>query len=159
MSYLKLIVPLLLLYLALSANLAPANIVTGALIAVGITLLLRPTGRPLELHRLPGTLWAVARYLLILALDVVKSGLNVARIVLTPSLPIRPGIVAIPSLCQSELATALSAHAITITPGEMVIEIDDSGTMYTHCLDATMADTYRAEAQRLRRELLHRIFA
>ena len=83
----------------------------------------------------------------------------VARIVLDPKLPIQPGIVAIHSGCKSELATALSAHAISITPGELVLGIDDKGVLYTHCLDATHAAQYATEAQALRRNLLSKIFA
>ena len=37
------------------------------------------------------------------------------------------------------MATALSAHAVSLTPGELVVEIDDEGVMYTHCLDASRA--------------------
>jgi multicomponent Na+:H+ antiporter subunit E len=158
MHYLKFIIPLLILYLVMTTNLEFSNVITGAVIATGITLLLRPTARSFDIRRWPGALWAAAQYIVILIIDVIKSGVTVARIVLTPSLPINPGIVAIPSLCESELATALSAHAISITPGEVVIELDDQGVMYTHCLDATLADEYLEEAQRLRRELLQKIF-
>ena len=35
--------------------------------------------------------------------DAVKSGLAVARIILDPALPVKPGIVAIPSGCRSRL--------------------------------------------------------
>jgi hypothetical protein len=40
----------------------------------------------------------------------------------------------------------------------MVIEIGEGGVMYTHALDATQATEYVAEAQRLRLELLRKIF-
>jgi hypothetical protein len=39
-----------------------------------------------------------------------------------------------------------------------VVEIDDEHVMYTHCLDATHAETYINEAQEMRRELLSKIF-
>ena len=87
------------------------------------------------------------------------SGLVAARLVLDPALPVKPGIVAIPSGCDSELATALSAHAITLAPGEMVVEIGEGGVMYTHALDATLASEYVDEAQRLRLDLLRKVAA
>ena len=112
----------------------------------------------MELRRLPAAAWAVVRYIAILAADVVKSGVDVARIVLDPALPIRPGIIAIETGCDSEWGTALSAHAISITPGELVIGVDRGGVLYTHCLDATRSAEYAAEAQEMRSNLLSKIF-
>jgi multicomponent Na+:H+ antiporter subunit E len=89
--------------------------------------------------------------------ELIVSGLQVAHIVLSPSLPIKPGIIAIPSGTDSDLATALSAHAITVTPGELVVEISDDGVMYTHVLDVTMSEAARLNAQEQRRNLLSKI--
>ncbi len=149
---------LLVIYLALTGNLQLSNVALGSLVAVAATLLLPIQSERFELRRLPVAAWAALRYVVILFADVIKSGVSVARIVLDPALPIRPGIVAIPSGCDSELATALSAHALSITPGELVIGIDGEGVMYTHCLDATHAAEYAAAAQALRRDLLRKIF-
>lgn len=158
MVRLRLTIPMFLLYLALTSNLAWNNLVVGLLLAAGLSGLLRPSLKPFPWRRLPGALLATFRYLLALLIDLITSGIQVARIVLDPRLPIQPGVVAIPSGCKSELATALSAHAISLTPGELVVEIDDNGVMYTHCLDATRAADYVAEAQQMRRELLEKIF-
>ena len=152
------VIGLWLVYLALTANLELGNVALGLLVAMGLTLLLRPPRGNFELRRLPRALAALVRYLSVVFLDVIKSGLVVARLVLDPALHVKPGIIAIPSDCDSELATALSAHAITLAPGEMVVEIGKDGTMYTHALDATRAAEFVEEAQELRRELLRKIF-
>jgi multicomponent Na+:H+ antiporter subunit E len=151
------IVGLWLVYLALTANFRLNNLVLGLLIAIGLTLLMRPPHGTFELRRMPVALLALGRYLFVVLVDAVKSGIVAARLVLDPDLPVKPGIIAIPSGCDSELATALSAHAITLAPGEMVIEIGKDGVMYTHALDATRAEEYVQEAQHLRRELLRKI--
>jgi multicomponent Na+:H+ antiporter subunit E len=57
------------------------------------------------------------------------------------------------------MGTALSAHAITLAPGEMVVEIDERGVMYTSCLDKTNSEKYTEDAQRMRKNLLQKIFA
>jgi multicomponent Na+:H+ antiporter subunit E len=158
MARLRLTIPLFLIYLALTSNLAWNNLLVGLLVGAGLSWLLRPSPKPIQWRRLPTALLAVARYLLALLVDLITSGMQVARIVLDPRLPIQPGIVAIPSGCQSELATALSAHAISLAPGELVVEIDSNGVMYTHCLDASRAADYVAEAQQMRRDLLQKIF-
>ena len=152
------IVGLWLVYLALTANLEPANLILGVLVAMGLTLLLRPPRGTFEIRQVPRALVALGRYLFVVFTDAIKSGLVAARLVLDPALPVKPGIIAIPSDCDSELATALSAHAITLAPGEMVVEIGRDGTMYAHALDATRAVEYVEEAQELRRELLREIF-
>lgn len=152
------IVGLWLVYLALTANLEPSNLVLGLLIATGLTRLVHPPRGTFNLRQLPAALLALARYLLVVLLNAIRSTLVVARLVLDPKLPLNQGIIAIPSGCDSELATALSAHAITLAPGEMVIEIGEGGVMYTHALDATHAAEYVVEAQQLRRDLLRKIF-
>ena len=159
MHYIRTILILLVIYLALTGNLQLSNIVLGLLGAAVAALLVRPRPGRVDLRRLPAALWSTIRYIAILAADVVRSGIGVARIVLDPKLPIQPGIVAIHSGCKSELATALSAHALSITPGELVIGIDDKGVLYVHCLDATHAAQYATEAQTMRRDLLSKIFA
>jgi multicomponent Na+:H+ antiporter subunit E len=155
----QLSLPLFLVYLALTGNLAPANLVMGALVSLGISALLPKAGLPpFSFQRLPGFLWATVRYLFIVASDVVKGGITTARIVLDPNLPLNSGIIAIPSGSRSELGTALSAHAITLSPGEMVVAIDDQGVMYTHCLNVGDSEKMVTDAQTLRKNLLSRMF-
>ncbi|MCO6453171.1 MAG: Na+/H+ antiporter subunit E [Caldilineales bacterium] len=152
------VLTLALTYVLLTGNWQISNIIIGLLIGLIIIALLRPPKGSLEWRNIPRTILALAAYVFIMIRDVILSGLQVARLVLDPKLPIRPGIIAIPSQCESELATALSAHAITLAPGEMVIEIDENGVMYTHTLDITKAEAYVNEAQRLRSDLLGKIF-
>ena len=152
-------VPLFIVYLALTGNAEPANLVVGALVAVGISLLRPKMNLPLiSPKRLPQFLWAGIRYIFVLAWDVIRGGISTARIVLDPNLPLNPGIIAIPSGTRSELGTALSAHAITLSPGEMVVAIDDEGVMYTHCLNVDDSERMVANAQKLRKNLLNRMF-
>lgn len=153
---------LLLVYLALTQqpgeNLLP-NLVFGFLIAMGVSLFIPAPKEPVDGRRLPTFIIGLLQYALLVVADMFKSAYNVARIVLDPKLPIRPGIVAIDSGCQSELATALSAHAITLTPGEMVVAMDERGVMYIHTLEIDRSDEYAEDAQTLRRNLLSKIVA
>jgi multicomponent Na+:H+ antiporter subunit E len=148
----------MLVYLALTMDLSVSNLVVALLIGIGVSLFIKPQRTFVPLSRLPQGIVMFIVYVALLALDVLRSGINVARIVLDPRLPIRPGVVAIKSGSKSELGTALSAHAITITPGEMVIEIGDDGTMYTHCLDAVSSGAGADAAQSKRRAMLEKIF-
>jgi len=120
--------------------------------------LIRPQRLPTDWRRLPSSVLALVRYLVKLVFDVIASGIQVARIVMDPALPIKPGIVSIHSECESEMGTALSAHAITLAPGEMVVEMDEKGVMYTSCLDTTNSEKYVEDAQKIRKDLLQKIF-
>ena len=157
MHYLLIIVPLLFIYLELSSNFELSNIILGLIIVTGIAKFVRPQHLPSDWRRLPSSVFALVRYLVILVYDVIASGIQVARVVLDPALPIKPGIVSIPSQCDSEMCTALSAHAITLAPGEMVVEIDEKGVMYTSCLDTTNSEKYVEDAQKMRKDLLQKI--
>jgi multicomponent Na+:H+ antiporter subunit E len=157
MHYLLIIVPLLFIYLELSSNFELSNIVVGLIIVTGIAKFVRPQHLPSDWRRLPSSVFALVRYLVILVYDVIANGIQVARVVLNPALPIKPGIVSIPSQCDSEMGTALSAHAITLAPGEMVVEIDEKGVMYTSCLDTTNSEKYVEDAQKMRKDLLQKI--
>ena len=157
MYNLRAILMLTAVYLALTANLRLSNILVGLLLSSLILMLLRPATRAVNWRFLPSTTWAILRYLLLLVYDLIVSGIQVARIVLDPALPIQQGIIAIPTNCESETGQALSAHAITLTPGELVVEMGDEGVMYTHVLDATHAEDDMAEAQQMREDLLRKI--
>lgn len=157
-SSVQMAILILVIYLMLTGNPEPANVVAGLIIGAGISLLVRPKALSFDWKRLPLALWSLLRYLGVLFVDMIQSAIQVARMLLNPDLPIKPGIVAIDAGCHSELGTALSAHAITLTPGEMVLGMDDQGTLYVHCLDASQSAVYIAEAQKLRQELLSKIF-
>jgi len=147
-----------IIYLFLTTNLELLNIFAGLIISVVITVVLRPVIRKASWRRFPAATLAFIRYLGILIYDIVSGGLMVARLALSRKIEINPGVIAIPSECDSELATALSAHSISLSPGELVVEIDDEGVMYTHILDIRQEPEYKKQAQKLRRELLRNIF-
>ena len=150
---------LFVVYLVLSGNITVPNLVVGVLIALGISRLLPPRkGATFNWKRIPSFVWALFRYIFVVIWDVLKGGITTARIVLSPKMPLKTGIIAIPSGSKSELGTALSAHATTLSPGELVVEMDAEGTMYTHCLNVDNSEVYMADAQALRNNLLQDMF-
>ncbi len=156
--YFRWVMMLALVYLTLTSNLELSNIVVALLLATGVVALVRPTPRPTTRRNFARSTVALILYIANLIRALTVSGIQVARIVLSPSLPIRPGIIAIPAETETDLGLALVTHAVTLTPGELVIEIDDDHVMYTHALDATRAEAHVREALELQRELLDDIF-
>lgn len=156
------IVTLALAYLALTSNFKPINIIVALLVATAVVFLVRPippATPPRRVRRtligsVVATVVALIRYLITLVEDLVVSGVQIARIVVTPSLPIRPGIIAIPAETETEPGLTLAAHSVTLTPGELVVEIGDDNILYTHCLDATRGEEHVKASLKVQRELL-----
>jgi len=67
-------------------------------------------------------------------LELIKSNLDVARIVLSPSLPINPGIVEVKTVLKSKMARVLLSNSITLTPGTITVDIKDD-TLYIHWIN------------------------
>lgn len=152
MGYLKWIVPITILYIMLTGNPEPLNWLLGLLIAVGVVALIRPNPTPLDWSHLPRALYTLIAFMVLLLRDLIASGIQVARLVLRPPDTFNQGIVAIPDDTHETWVTTLSAEAITLTPGEMVVEIGDDGTLYTHTLDVdkTLANSFAAQQKRAR---------
>ncbi len=87
------------------------------------------------------------------------SSFQVVRMVLSPKIELKTGIVALPSGDKSEeqQLAALSAHGINMTPGQLVIDFDDEGTLYIHCLDLEASRPTLESDQARRLGLLRRI--
>jgi multicomponent Na+:H+ antiporter subunit E len=158
MYYIRTGILLTLIYLALTSNLDIRNIVVGIVVALLVAALVRPPLKTMSPRHYPTSLVATIKYIGTLIWDLILSGIQLAQILLSRKMPIHPGIINIPSNCQSELGAALSAHAITLTPGEMTVEMDEDHNMYTHVLDAVRAPEYMREAQEMRLKLLDQIF-
>lgn len=78
-------------------------------------------------------------YWLWLAKEVVKSSLDVARIVLSPSLPISPKVVKIKASCEHPVDQAILANSITLTPGTLALDVY-KGEITVHALTEAGAE-------------------
>lgn len=101
--------------------------------AVGLVVWMNPE-RPFR--RMPGaadtgiggrlrSVVALFRYLVWLVWNVIVANIDVARRILSPSMPIRPRLMAFRVEMESEVARALVANSITLTPGTVTIDVDD----------------------------------
>jgi multicomponent Na+:H+ antiporter subunit E len=82
---------------------------------------------------------------------VFKGGLDVVYRVLHPAMPIKPGIVKIRSVLQTETGRTALANSITLTPGTLTIDVTDDGDFYVHWLYVSTLDEEAAAQQVLRR--------
>lgn len=72
-------------------------------------------------------------YIPYLLWEIVIANLEVAKIVLSPSLPINPAIVKAKTTLKSDFGKMLLANSITLTPGTLTLDIDGED-FYIHCI-------------------------
>lgn len=81
------------------------------------------------------------------------SSLDMARRVLSPTIPMAPGIVAIPLRFEGPLDALFLQNHVTLTPGAMVVEYDeDRGILYLHTIDARDPEKVIREVQTTHRK-------
>jgi len=73
-------------------------------------------------------------YLIVFFIDLVRSNIDVTRRVLTPSLPINPGIVEVKTKLKSKFGRMILANSITLTPGTLTVEVSDD-SFFIHWID------------------------
>lgn len=83
-----------------------------------------------------------------LAREVVRSSIDVARVVLDPRLPISPRIVEIEASASHPVDQAILGNSITLTPGTLTLDVY-RGRIQVHCLNrASAADLESGEMDR-----------
>jgi multicomponent Na+:H+ antiporter subunit E len=74
-----------------------------------------------------------------LAKEVVRSSIEVARVVVNPRLPISPQIVEIQATASHPVDQAILGNSITLTPGTLALDVH-RGRIQVHCLTQAGAD-------------------
>ncbi len=75
-------------------------------------------------------------YVFQFAKELTLANYQVAKLVLSPSLPIRPGFVSIPLDAKSDFEITSFANSITLTPGTISVHIpDDRHAVVIHAID------------------------
>lgn len=72
--------------------------------------------------------------------EIVKSSIDVARLILNPRLPISPNVVRLATSQMSEVGRVVYANSITLTPGTVTIGIEN-GTFEVHAITRGMAES------------------
>jgi multicomponent Na+:H+ antiporter subunit E len=158
MGNLVVAVVIAIVWMLITSRLSIESFLVGLVFGLLISLL-SPRRIVIDGQQLPRQVVALVIYTLILARDIVLSGLDVARRVLSPTMPLNPGIIAVETQdeARSPLVAALSSDVITLTPGELVVEIEDNHILYVHCLDVERSSKHAAKQQTQRLKLLLRI--
>lgn len=100
-------------------------------LAVRMNFFSHTHGLPRMMLRLPG-------YWIWLLKEIVKSSWIVAKVVLSPSLPISPTIVTLRSEKSRELPQVILGNSITLSPGTITVDIDEHEVL-VHCITQSSA--------------------
>jgi multicomponent Na+:H+ antiporter subunit E len=130
---------LMLIWLMLSSA-DPQELIAGSVISLLIVLVSSGT-EPLlaDLRLSPKALLYAFLYVFVFLKELLVSNLDVARRVIDPRLPIKPGIVRIRTRLHSPLAKTILANSITLTPGTLSAEIRDD-ILYIHWIEIQEGD-------------------
>jgi len=135
----RLVVVLSVFWVLLSGMFTPFLLAAGLGAALATALLARRMeiadreGLPLHLTLAAVTYWPW------LVKEILKSGWQVARIVLDPRLPVSPTLVRFKPSQQSTLGLVTHANSITLTPGTVTVEADHDEFL-VHALTREGAD-------------------
>ena len=78
-------------------------------------------------------------YIFVFLAELVKSNIDIAKQVLTPSLPINPGIVEVETKLKSKIGRMILANSITLTPGTLTVKVEED-TFFIHCVNVEHTD-------------------
>ena len=75
--------------------------------------------------------------------EIVKSNIDVARRVLSPSLPISPRVIEVRASQKTSAGRVIYANSITLTPGTVTIDLEDD-VLRVHALTESSAASLTA---------------
>lgn len=143
---LPLLVALLVLWLLLWDHIDALSIVTGVLLAIAVTraLYLPPVLLSGRFNPWRGLLLGLR-----MMVDVMFASLQVAAYSIWPWWKPMNSIIVVQLHTRSDLVTTLTAEAISVVPGTVVVDIDrERGLLYLHALGTrTQADIDRTHRQ------------
>ncbi len=127
----------LLIFWIFFTNTSTQEILAGILVSLILTVVfLGKSSVFAEIHLTPKSLNYAVAYVFVFLGELIKSNLDVARRVLSPQLPIHPGIVKVKTRLTSRLGRTALANSITLTPGTLTVEIHGD-YFYIHWIDVT----------------------
>jgi len=78
----------------------------------------------------------------------IKAHASVIYLILHPQMPIKPGIVRVPTKLKSDFGITGLANAITMTPGTLSVEVNEKeSSLYVHWIDVKTVEPEQTSKQ------------
>lgn len=146
-SWLATTVGLVAVWMALWESVSWANLLSGTAVAVAV---LAVVNRRADERRDRIRVLASIRLIAWFSWQLVVASAVVSWEILTPTLRVRQGIVAIPLRTDSKRVTTLVANIISLIPGTLTLEVaDEPPRLFVHVLHLDDVDEVRAEVAHL----------
>lgn len=144
LQFLNLWLTLLLIWVIANGTLAFDTLIAGAVVSAVIALAFASFSRVYSVIRWsPRVVFYYLMYLSVFIIELVKANLNVMRLVFSPRIDIKPGIVEIKTELKSPIGRLALANSITLTPGTLVVDIKDD-SLFIHWINISATDPVAA---------------
>ena len=130
MNLLLLNVLLAIAWSALTGSFQPVDLLFGFVLGYLVLWLINRTNQSRSyFYQVPRMLDLVLFFLF----DLVRANFRMAVIILSPQMKLRPAVIAVPLILQSDTAIILLTNMITLTPGTLSLDIStDRRMIYLH---------------------------
>ncbi|NJE07105.1 cation:proton antiporter [Thermococcus sp. M39] len=133
-------------YVLFTGSATPYDLFTGAIVAVGVGLLMGKYVVQSDAKALNPVrwFWSIVYFIWYMLVAETKSHIDVIRRIITGNY--NPGIVKVPVDVETSYAKTLIANSITNTPGTYVVNMDEK-YLYVHWIDVATEDPEKAREE------------
>ncbi|MCZ0701941.1 multicomponent Na+:H+ antiporter subunit E [Natronobacillus azotifigens] len=133
---------LLVFWIVIDAQIEFESIILGLIAVISIMYLNRDLAfSSREIGVVNGIyMWRFLKLVAFLVIEVVKSNIQVAKIVLHPKMPIQPSFVTIPVKPKKDFHKVVYGNVITLTPGTLTVDVTKNGYIVHTLTEETKAD-------------------
>lgn len=160
MKFIGELIILMALWLLLTWSLAPAQIIAGVVVSILVIglagdIFIFRASRAFNPVRV---FWAIL-YIPYLLWHIILANFDVAFRVISPEMPLKPGIVKVKTSLTTDMARTALANSITLTPGTMTVDINGD-ELYIHWIyvHGDDIDTWSKKIVGKFEKMLRRIF-
>ena len=140
LQFLNLWLTLMLIWVIANGTLALDTLIAGLVISAAIALAFASFARVYSVIRWsPRVIFYYLLYLGVFLIELTKANINVMRLVFSPRIEIEPGIVEIKTRLKSPIGRLALANSITLTPGTLVVDIQDD-SLFIHWINVSATD-------------------
>lgn len=131
MKYVGTFLVLFIVYVLL-AGFVVQELILGAVVSLVLTLIIaKYVTYEIDIKLPLRLLQFIFVYLPVFIWQLILANIDVAKRVLSPKIPLRPGIIKVPTELKGDFAKLTLANSITLTPGTLSIDVDGEN-LYVH---------------------------